>query len=160
MSETFRAAISTWTASLRARPRCTPERRRRSSTAFFIFRTTLHHVDDKLRILAAMKAGWHERITKVFPRQGHCALRPVNVAIYPAADVTLEASATFALRSFDSLCLVAVMRVARIGCFRSGTTQRELGNAPMDNPPMYRYSRSLRPCSSSIQEVIGKRAST
>lgn len=47
-------------------------------------------VDDKLRILAAMKATWRERLTTVFPRQGHYALDPVNVATYPRADVTLE----------------------------------------------------------------------
>ena len=33
-------------------------------------------VDDKLRILSAMKAGWGERLTTVFPRQGHYALDP------------------------------------------------------------------------------------
>ncbi len=47
-------------------------------------------VDDKLRILAAMKASWPQRLTTVFPRQGHYALDPVNVATYPAPDVTLE----------------------------------------------------------------------
>jgi FMN phosphatase YigB (HAD superfamily) len=47
-------------------------------------------VDDKLRILAAMKATWAERLTTVFPRQGHYALDPVNVATYPAPDVTIE----------------------------------------------------------------------
>lgn len=47
-------------------------------------------VDDKLRILAAMKAVWHERLATVFPRQGHYALDPKNVATYPAADVTVE----------------------------------------------------------------------
>ena len=31
-------------------------------------------VDDKLRILQAMKAHWGERVTTVFPRQGHYAL--------------------------------------------------------------------------------------
>src|SRR5262245_3484620 len=33
-------------------------------------------VDDKLRILTAMKKRWHERLTTVFPRQGHYALDP------------------------------------------------------------------------------------
>lgn len=46
-------------------------------------------VDDKLRILAAMKAVWSDRLTTVFPRQGHYALDPNNIATYPAADVTL-----------------------------------------------------------------------
>jgi len=52
----------------------------------------LHYamVDDKLRILAAMKAIWRERVTTVFPRQGHYALDPENVAAYPPADITVE----------------------------------------------------------------------
>ena len=52
-----------------------------------------HHyvmVDDKLRILAAMKALLGSRLTTVFPRQGHYALDPHNLAVYPPADVTLE----------------------------------------------------------------------
>ena len=52
-----------------------------------------HHyvmVDDKLRILAAMKKIWGDRLTTVFPRQGHYALDPKNVRDYPAADLTVE----------------------------------------------------------------------
>ena len=47
-------------------------------------------VDDKLRILAAMKRIWGERLTTVFPRQGHYALDPKAVDAYPPADVTIE----------------------------------------------------------------------
>jgi len=47
-------------------------------------------VDDKLRILAAMKAVWGERLTTVFPRQGHYALDPRNAADYPPAEITVE----------------------------------------------------------------------
>jgi FMN phosphatase YigB (HAD superfamily) len=47
-------------------------------------------VDDKLRILAAMKDVWGDRLTTVFPRQGHYALDPKIVAAYPAADITIE----------------------------------------------------------------------
>lgn len=47
-------------------------------------------VDDKLRILAAMKGVLGDRLTTVFPRQGHYALDPRNVAAYPEADVTVE----------------------------------------------------------------------
>jgi hypothetical protein len=47
-------------------------------------------VDDKLRILAAMKTIWGSRLTTVFPRQGHYALDPANVAAYPPADITVE----------------------------------------------------------------------
>jgi FMN phosphatase YigB (HAD superfamily) len=46
-------------------------------------------VDDKLRILAAVKLQWAERVTTVFVRQGHYALDPAELARYPAADVTL-----------------------------------------------------------------------
>jgi FMN phosphatase YigB (HAD superfamily) len=47
-------------------------------------------VDDKLRILAAIKAAWGDRVTTVFPRQGHYAHDPEIVATYPPADVTLD----------------------------------------------------------------------
>ena len=48
-------------------------------------------VDDKLRILAAMKKTWGARVTTVFVRQGHYASDPAALEGYPAADVTLEA---------------------------------------------------------------------
>ena len=47
-------------------------------------------VDDKLRILDAIKAQWHDRVTTIFPRQGHYALDPGNTTRYRAADVTVE----------------------------------------------------------------------
>jgi FMN phosphatase YigB (HAD superfamily) len=47
-------------------------------------------VDDKLRILAAMKNIWRDRLTTVFPRQGHYALDPKIAATYPPADITVE----------------------------------------------------------------------
>ncbi len=47
-------------------------------------------VDDKIRVLAAVKEAWGERVTTVFPRQGHYALDPQLVAGYPAADLTVE----------------------------------------------------------------------
>jgi len=47
-------------------------------------------VDDKLRILAAVKRILQSRLTTVFPRQGHYALDPHNLAAYPAADLTIE----------------------------------------------------------------------
>ena len=46
-------------------------------------------VDDKVRILAAMKQVWGARVTTVFPRQGHYARDP-NVATFPAPDITIE----------------------------------------------------------------------
>jgi len=47
-------------------------------------------VDDKLRILDAVKRIWGERVTTVFPRQGHYATDPNEVAKYPPADITIE----------------------------------------------------------------------
>ena len=47
-------------------------------------------VDDKLRLLAAMKLIWKERLTTIFPRQGHYALDSVVVASQPAADITID----------------------------------------------------------------------
>ena len=47
-------------------------------------------VDDKLRILAAMKTVMQARLTTVFPRQGHYALDPAAAAAYPAADISIE----------------------------------------------------------------------
>jgi len=47
-------------------------------------------VDDKVRILAAMKRVWGDRLTTVFVRQGHYALDAAAVAKYPAADISIE----------------------------------------------------------------------
>ena len=47
-------------------------------------------VDDKIRILSAMKAVWGERLTTVFVRQGHYAADPSQVDPYPPADVTID----------------------------------------------------------------------
>jgi FMN phosphatase YigB (HAD superfamily) len=47
-------------------------------------------VDDKLRILTAMKQQWGARLTTIFPRQGHYALDPKVIAAYPAADLSIE----------------------------------------------------------------------
>jgi FMN phosphatase YigB (HAD superfamily) len=47
-------------------------------------------VDDKLRILAAMKQIWGDRLTTVFPRQGHYANDPQVLSTYPPADISIE----------------------------------------------------------------------
>jgi len=47
-------------------------------------------VDDKLRILAAMTEVWGNKLTTVFPRQGHYALDPKNISSYPPAHVTVQ----------------------------------------------------------------------
>ena len=46
-------------------------------------------VDDKMRILTAVKEAWGRRVTTVFVRQGKFALDPKIVAAYPPADRTV-----------------------------------------------------------------------
>ena len=47
-------------------------------------------VDDKIRILSAIKSDWGERVMTVFPVQGHYALDKEQVAKYPPADLTID----------------------------------------------------------------------
>jgi FMN phosphatase YigB (HAD superfamily) len=47
-------------------------------------------VDDKVRILAAMKAVWLDRLTTIFVRQGHYAADAALVASYPSPDITID----------------------------------------------------------------------
>src|SRR6266576_7009090 len=46
-------------------------------------------IDDKLPILSAVKKIWGERVTTVFPRQGHYAFDSNILAEYPPADIEL-----------------------------------------------------------------------
>ena len=47
-------------------------------------------IDDKLRILDSMKKSWGDRLTTVFPQQGHYATDPEILAQYPHGDIQLE----------------------------------------------------------------------
>jgi FMN phosphatase YigB (HAD superfamily) len=47
-------------------------------------------VDDKLRILSAVKAIWGARVTTIFVGQGHYAEDPEILAKYPAADIRIR----------------------------------------------------------------------
>lgn len=47
-------------------------------------------IDDKLRILDAVKKIWGAKVTTVFPRQGHYAHDPKVLASYPPADVSVD----------------------------------------------------------------------
>jgi FMN phosphatase YigB (HAD superfamily) len=47
-------------------------------------------VDDKLRILDAIKKCWGSHVTTVFPKQGKFANDPKVLGLYPKADVTIE----------------------------------------------------------------------
>jgi FMN phosphatase YigB (HAD superfamily) len=73
-------------------------------------------VDDKLRILAAMKKVWGDRLTTVFPRQGHYALDPRNIAAYSPADITIERIG--GLINYDFAAL--------LGIPKAGGTQQEI----------------------------------
>ena len=61
-------------------------------------------VDDKPRILAAVKKVWGDRVTTILPRQGKFA-RAADAASYPAADLTIERIGD--LLSFDLPALLA-----------------------------------------------------
>lgn len=60
-------------------------------------------VDDKLRILTAMRRHWEKKVTTVFPRQGHYALDPAIVSTYPAADIALDGIGDLARFGIESL---------------------------------------------------------
>ena len=47
-------------------------------------------VDDKVRILDAVKKVWGSQVTTVFTRQGHYAKDPRALASYPPADVSID----------------------------------------------------------------------
>jgi FMN phosphatase YigB (HAD superfamily) len=47
-------------------------------------------IDDKLRILTAVKKVWGRKVTTVFPRQGHYALDTKLVASQPPVDITID----------------------------------------------------------------------
>ncbi len=67
-------------------------------------------VDDKIRILTAVKKVWGARVTTVFPRQGHYAHAP-DVANYPPADIEIERIGD--LISYDLLALVDAARARK-----------------------------------------------
>ena len=67
-------------------------------------------VDDKIRVLAAVKNAWGERLTTVLPRQGHYA-HAADVASYPAPDLTIERIG--ALLAYDLPALLVAARKGR-----------------------------------------------
>ena len=64
-------------------------------------------VDDKLRLLTAIKKIWQKRVTTVFVRQGHYALDEKLVASCPPADVTLERIGDFLAHNLAGLVAAA-----------------------------------------------------
>ncbi len=67
-------------------------------------------VDDKPRLLDAIKGVWGTRVTTVFPRQGHYALDPDAFAKYSLPDVTLQRVGE--LVDYDLNALKAATRAA------------------------------------------------
>jgi FMN phosphatase YigB (HAD superfamily) len=62
-------------------------------------------VDDKLRILAAVKKVWNEHVTTVFVRQGHYAHDDKAISGYPSADYTIECIADVVKLDLGALTL-------------------------------------------------------
>jgi FMN phosphatase YigB (HAD superfamily) len=60
-------------------------------------------VDDKLRLLTAIKNVWGRRVTTIFPRQGHYAHDPEVLARYPAADITVPRIGSLLECSLESI---------------------------------------------------------
>jgi FMN phosphatase YigB (HAD superfamily) len=72
-------------------------------------------IDDKLRILAAMKGAWGDRLTTVFARQGHYAFDAANIAAYPPAAWSVD----------HIVDLVDPEFAAFLGNHDAGTTQEQ-----------------------------------
>ena len=68
-------------------------------------------IDDKLRILTAMKRIWGDRLTTVWPRQGHYALDCKIIAAYPPADLAIESICDLA--DYDLPALLGAAKVGR-----------------------------------------------
>jgi FMN phosphatase YigB (HAD superfamily) len=64
-------------------------------------------IDDKLRILSAIKEIWQSRVSTVFVRQGHYALDPAIHQKYPPADVTIERIGDLVGGDINSLVMAA-----------------------------------------------------
>ncbi|HZO44064.1 MAG TPA: HAD family hydrolase [Methylomirabilota bacterium] len=64
-------------------------------------------IDDKPRILAAVKEAWGDRVTTVFPRQGQYAR---DAKSYRPADVTVERISDLLTHDFSGLLLPEVTR--------------------------------------------------
>ena len=60
-------------------------------------------VDDKVRILTAIKQHWGSRVTTIFPRQGHYACDSHEVAKYPAPDISIERIGELQKYSLDQI---------------------------------------------------------
>ncbi len=79
-------------------------------------------VDDKLRILTAIKKVWGDRVTTVFVRQGKFALDPAVFASYPPANVMVERISD--ILGYDLPTLLAGELSTATSCFPSPATTK------------------------------------
>ena len=79
-------------------------------------------VDDKPRLLDAVKRVWGARVTTVFPRQGHYALDPDAFSKYSVPDVTLQRIGE--LVDYDLKTLLAAARPAPAAAKRTRRASR------------------------------------
>jgi FMN phosphatase YigB (HAD superfamily) len=75
-------------------------------------------VDDKLRVLAAVKGAWGKRVTTVFPRQGHYAHDPKILAGYPPADISIERIGNLLDYDLPTLLAASASRTGPTGALR------------------------------------------
>jgi FMN phosphatase YigB (HAD superfamily) len=68
-------------------------------------------IDDKLHILSVVKKIWGERVTTVFPKQGHYAFDAKILANHPAADI--EIARIGDLCSYDLAALLGQRHAAK-----------------------------------------------
>ncbi|HUK01658.1 MAG TPA: HAD family hydrolase [Steroidobacteraceae bacterium] len=63
-------------------------------------------IDDKIRILDAVRKIWRSRVTTVLPMQGHYTRDPALIASYPAPDLTVAAIGDLRTREFGGLAIL------------------------------------------------------
>jgi len=75
-----------------------------------------HYVilDDKLRILAAIKKIWGSRVTTVFVRQGHYARNSKMLASYPPADASIKHIGDLLNCQLEELLPDRIMRTPKV----------------------------------------------
>lgn len=71
-------------------------------------------IDDKPRVLAAMKSSLGDRVTTVFPRQGHYAMDAVEIALHPPPDVSIACIGDLADQDIRPLLGSLVVRGERL----------------------------------------------
>jgi FMN phosphatase YigB (HAD superfamily) len=81
-------------------------------------------IDDKPRVLAAMKSALGDHLTTVFPRQGHYAMDAAEFASHPPPDVCIASIGDLADQDIRPLLGSLVVRRERIRPAGGGSTER------------------------------------